>query len=91
MRVPVEQVPWTLRDVEHIPPEEIQAAMLLIVGHAVGIGVDSLLSETARLFGFSRVGDRIRERLLGQLKSLTRARKLALSGDSVTLRGTAAR
>jgi very-short-patch-repair endonuclease len=70
VRVPVSQVQETYRDVAHIPPEEIQACMLLIIRHAVGIGADSLLKETASVFGFNRTGNRIRDRLLKECEAL---------------------
>jgi len=44
--------------------------MLLIIRHAVGIGVDSLVKETANVFGFNRTGNRIRERLLKECEAL---------------------
>ena len=70
VRVPMSQVQETYRDVAHIPPEEIQACMLLIIRHAVGIGADSLLKETASVFGFNRTGNRIRDRLLKECEAL---------------------
>ena len=70
VRVPVSNLQETYRDVAHIPPEEIQAGMLLIIRHAVGIGVDSLIKETANVFGFNRTGNRIRDRLLKECKAL---------------------
>src|SRR5207244_8330992 len=70
VRVPVSYLQETYRDVAHIPPEEIQACMLLIIRHAVGIGVDSLIKETANIFGFNRTGNRIRDRLLKECKAL---------------------
>jgi len=72
VRVPVSDLKETYRDVAHIPPEEIQACMLLIIRHAVGIGVDSLIKETANIFGFNRTGNRIRDRLLKECEALQR-------------------
>ena len=46
--------------------------MLLIIRHAVGIGVDSLIKETANVFGFNRTGNRIRDRLLKECEALQR-------------------
>ena len=70
VRVPVSDLQETYRDVAHIPPEEIQACMLLIIHQAVGIGVDSLIKETANVFGFNRTGNRIRDRLLKECEVL---------------------
>ena len=70
VRVPVSDVKETKREVAHIPPEEIQACMLLIIRHAVGISADSLIKETANVFGFDRTGDKIRDRLLKECEVL---------------------
>jgi very-short-patch-repair endonuclease len=64
VRMPVPDVPESMRRLEHIPPEEIEKAMQLIVTRAVGISVDSLVVETARIFGFSRTGNDIRAMLV---------------------------
>ena len=72
VRVPVSYRQETYRDVAHIPSEEIQACMLLIIRHALGIGVDSLIKETANVFGFNRTGDRIRDRLIKECRALHR-------------------
>ena len=56
VRVPVEDVPESFRDIEHIPPEEIKGAMILIIRHAVGISVESLLIETARILDSTEPG-----------------------------------
>ena len=85
VRVPVPQQPETIRDIEHISPEEIHAAMALIVRHAVGIGYESLLRETARLFGFNRLGDRIRGRLEQEFKTLKRKKRIAEVDGAVSL------
>lgn len=60
VRVPDPNIPESFRDIEHIPVEEIQGALLLIVRHTVGITCESLLVEAARLFGFDRTGLNIR-------------------------------
>ncbi len=72
VRVPAGDMQETYREVAHIPSEEIQSCMLLIIRHAVGIGVESLIKETANVFGFNRTGDRIRDRLLKECKALQR-------------------
>jgi very-short-patch-repair endonuclease len=68
VRVPVSD--RTKRKVGHIPPEEIQACMLLIIRHEVGIGLDALLRVTANVFGFDRTGNDIRQRLLKECEVL---------------------
>jgi len=53
----------SFRLIEHIPIEEIQAAMFLILNHAVGINIENLLVETSKLFGFGRMTENIRSYL----------------------------
>ena len=81
VRVPSEGLPETCRDVEHIPPEELRAAMTLVAGHAVGISADSLLAETARLFGVGRVSGRIKDRLQGELEKLIHGGRLSVGTE----------
>ena len=85
IRVPTQGVPESFRSIEHIPPEEIKGAMLLIIRHAVGISVESLLVETARIFGFNRTGDNIRKELLKIIKTLQQEGTIIQNGDFVTL------
>jgi len=56
---PVEGVKESFRPIEHIPPEEIRRAMLLVAGHSLGLREGALLNETARLLGFKRMGANI--------------------------------
>ncbi|MGE5507964.1 MAG: DUF3320 domain-containing protein [Chitinophagales bacterium] len=70
VRVPDPEDAESARKIEHICPEEIQAALLLVAHHAVGIGVDSLVVEVARLFGFSRTGDKIRDAIVREYQAL---------------------
>lgn len=85
VRIPVAGVPESRRAIHHIAPEEIQAAMCLVAKHAVGIGVDSLLLETARVLGFKRMGRRIRNTLSKAHQRLEKKGTLRRSGQSVTL------
>lgn len=77
--------PASVREIKHIPSEELHNAMLLIVRHTIGISLESLASETARLFGFNRVGAQIRDRLMAESKFLERRRAIEISGGVVTL------
>lgn len=77
--------PATVREIRHVPPEEIHNAMLLVVSQAVGIGEESLMAETARIFGFTRVGAQIKERLSHELKVLRRRSAVEVSGGVVSI------
>jgi hypothetical protein len=85
VRVPVAGVPESKRPPEQIPPEEIEKAMILITKYALGISVESLIVETARVFGFNRTGENIRDRIYEIYKRLLWERKLICTNDVVTL------
>jgi len=70
VRTPVSGIPESFRDIEHIAPEEIQVAIKIIIQHALSIGKESLITETARIFGFNRTSDTIKEYILKEYKFL---------------------
>ncbi|MDP2306112.1 MAG: DUF3320 domain-containing protein, partial [Pseudomonadota bacterium] len=53
----------TLRDAEHLPPEEVAAGVAWVLEHALSIDGAALSREVARLFGYARVGARVDERV----------------------------
>ncbi|MCJ7424310.1 hypothetical protein MUP01_08600 [Candidatus Bathyarchaeota archaeon] len=84
VRVPVPGVPESMRKPEYIPPEEIESAMRLVAQYAFGISIESLIVETARVFGINHTGGKVRERVLEAYKKLLRERKLTCTNDIVT-------
>jgi very-short-patch-repair endonuclease len=70
VRVPDPKNRETERAIEHIAPEEVQAAMRLLIRQGGGLGVEALLAQTARLFGFAKLGDNLRQRLQESLEEL---------------------
>jgi hypothetical protein len=84
-RVPVPSVPESKRMLEHIPPEEIENAMKLIAQYALGISAESLIVETAKVFGFSHGGEKSRERINEIYKRLLWEKKLSCTNDIVTV------
>lgn len=85
VRTPLADEDETLREIKHIPPQELQNAMLLTVQHAVGISLESLIAATRRLFGFNRSGGSIKERLLAELEGLQRNGLLSVHDGRVSL------
>ncbi len=61
------------RDIEHIAPEEVEAAMLCIVDAHLSLTVEDLLRETGRVFGFARRGSKIGEAVKRATESLIEA------------------
>ncbi len=84
-RVPVPGVPESKRKPEHIPPEEIENAMTTIAQYALGISAESLIVETAKVFGFNRSGEKSRKIFSDIYKSLLWEKKLVCDNDLVTV------
>ena len=59
--------------------------MKLIAKYALGISVESLIVETARVFGFNRTGENIRERIYDIYKRLLWERRLVCTNDVVSV------
>jgi very-short-patch-repair endonuclease len=70
VRVPDPKSRETERAIEHIAPEEVQAAMRLLIRQGGNLGEEALLAQTARVFGFGKLGDNLRERLQECLEGL---------------------
>jgi very-short-patch-repair endonuclease len=85
VRVPDPKNAATSREVEHIPAEELQAAMRLLVKEGGAMNEEALLSQTARLFGFGKLGDTIREKLLQNLQALQQQGVCDAKSGAITL------
>jgi hypothetical protein len=85
VRVPVPGVPESKRKPEYIPPEEIENAMKTIAQYALGISAESLIAETAKVFGFNQVGEKSRKRFSDMYKRLLWEKKLVCDNDLVTV------
>lgn len=59
LRVRVPETTEDVRPIEYISKDELALAMKTIVEKSFGITPDSLITETARAFGFKRTGDKI--------------------------------
>jgi hypothetical protein len=85
VRVPVSGVPESRRKPEQIPPEEIESAMKTIAQYALSISAESLINETAKVFGFSHAGEKSRKRFSDIYKRLLWEKKLVCTNDLVTV------
>jgi hypothetical protein len=85
VRIPVNGEQETVRDIEHISPEELQKAILLIVEHTFSLSIDSLIKETRKLFGFNHTGPNIQERLKSEIDSLITKGLLVTNDDRLCL------
>jgi hypothetical protein len=84
IRIPVDGIAETKRKLEHVPPEEVEAAMKIIAKYALGISDESLVAETAKVFGLIHSTEKSKEYFHDILKRLIRERKLANKDGVVT-------
>jgi hypothetical protein len=85
VRVPDPKHAESGREVEHIAPEELQAALRLLVAEGGAIGEEALLAQTARVLGFGKLGDSIRQHLSEALEALRQQGVCATRGGAITL------
>ena len=84
IRVPVQGIPESKRKPEYIAPEEVESAMQLVAQYALGISADSLIAETAKVFGLNHSSQDSKVVFSEILKRLVRDRKLVYKDDVVT-------
>ncbi len=84
IRVPMQGVPESKRKPEYIPPEEVESAMTMIAKYALSISNNSLIAETAKVFGINHSGEQAKEIFTEILARLVRERKLVCNDDVVT-------
>jgi len=84
VRVPVKGIPESKRKAEYIAPEEVESAMMLVAQYALSISQDSLIAETAKVFGLNHSAEGVKEAFPEILKRLVRDRKLASKNDVVS-------
>ncbi len=76
-------VPESKRKPDYIAPEEVASAMTIVAQYALGISDDSLIAETAKVFGINHSGDEAKAVFSEVLKRLVRERKLVRKDDGV--------
>jgi very-short-patch-repair endonuclease len=75
----------SLRDIDFIPDEEIANAIIAILQEQVGLPISDLARETANLFGFTRMNEKILERMKSPIAFLQSSGKCTVSGEKVSL------
>lgn len=68
VRRPVPGDPRTKREIEMIPPQEIDLAFRRLIETAAGASNEDLTVAVARILGFERTGERVRDVLTRRLK-----------------------
>jgi hypothetical protein len=85
IRIPMQGIPESKRKPQYIPPEEVETAMKLVAQYALGISDESLIAETAKVFGVNHGGDEAKKVFSEVLKRLIRERKLVQKDDGVVV------
>jgi hypothetical protein len=80
----VQGIPESKRKAEYIAPEEVESAMKLVAQYALSISQDSLIAETAKVFGLNHSAEGVKEVFFEILKRLIRDRKLVCKDDVVS-------
>jgi hypothetical protein len=83
IRIPMQGVQEFKRKPEYIAPEEVESAMMKVAQYALGISDDSLIAETAKVFGINHSGETAKSVFSEMLKRLVRERKLIRKDDGV--------
>jgi len=85
VRIPISNIPESKRKPEHIPLEEITKAIKLIVQYAIGISPESLIIETAKIFGFNPKTEKIRLKVLNIYGEMLSSGIIQCKNNIVTL------
>jgi hypothetical protein len=54
-------LPNSSKKINYIAPEEIEEAIILVVTDSIGIPQEEAISEVARILGYTRTSEKIRE------------------------------
>jgi len=81
VRIPIQGILESKRKPEYIAPEEVESAMITVAKYAIGISDDSLIAETAKVFGLNHSGEETKIVFSEVLKRLVRERKLICKDD----------
>lgn len=73
------------RNIEHISIKEIEVAMKLVLTGAYGIDVPALILETAKIFGFMKMGAKIKQRMQDAIDALEKQGVVRVTNEKVQL------
>jgi very-short-patch-repair endonuclease/DNA polymerase III delta prime subunit len=74
-----------LRQIAHIPDEEIEAALEMILERAMSLTPEELVVRASRVFGYQRTGGDIRDRIMGVARTMYQKRHLDFQDGRVQL------
>jgi very-short-patch-repair endonuclease len=73
------------REIDEVPLSEIAAAARIVVERAVGISANDLVRDAARLLGFSRITDRVIERVASGVRNAAERSLIRIDAGKATL------
>jgi hypothetical protein len=73
------------RRARHVPPEEIANAASVLLREHVSIDVEDLARETARLFGYRRITEKVRGPMEAGVRRLAEQGRARLEGERIRL------
>jgi hypothetical protein len=73
----------TRRNLEHIPPREIAAAVKFVLNQQIGLSKDDLMREVARIFAFAKCTEAMQKRIQVGIKIATKRNWAAIYGERV--------
>ena len=79
-------LPANFKKIDYVAPEELAAAVEMVVRQAHGIESDEAITETARLLGFKRVSSGIEERVGNALTAMIDSGKLVWRNGHLVMR-----
>jgi hypothetical protein len=80
-----DDAPENKRDADEIPLAEVAAAAALVLARNVGLPVTDLVKESAKLLGFSRLGDKVQARMRAGIDVLAARGGCKLDGARASL------
>jgi hypothetical protein len=75
----------TVRDIDHLPDQEIEAGVIRVVRAIVGASKDEVITATARAFGYARTGHHVEGRMAQAIDRLLATRRLIERVGSLVL------
>lgn len=79
------ELPNNLKHIEHIPPEEIQQAIIETVGMAFSISESEVISEALSQMGFNRSTEKARNIIIKGIKVLIKKNKVKFDNDKLMI------
>ena len=85
IQVSIPEANETPRSIEHIAPAEICEAMIAIINNTFGITAESLIDETARIYGYGRKTQKVMDAMNRSLERLITDERVRVIDEKVKI------